>query len=208
MYNDLQDALGYRTDQNAPFNPSYSIPNLTVDKLPVSLAIVAQSNGTASPTGTKLVPGGVQPDLKTPTVLSYSLKIEQEISPNTSLSVGYLGSRGTYELISIDMNIPAQVVCPNPKCPVPPATPLPAGTIFTPTTTRANPLLANTYSWFSAGSSLYNAMTVDVKHRFSKGLTFRGAYTWSKALDDGDSLNANRSSKCTSAGAESAEHTR
>ena len=190
MYNDLQDALGYRTDQNAPFNPSYSIPNLTLDKLPVSLAIVAQSNGTASPTGTKLVPGGVQPDLKTPTVLSYSLKIEQEISPNTSLSVGYLGSRGTHELISIDMNIPAQVVCPNPKCPVPPATPLPAGTIFTPTTTRANPLLANTYSWFSAGSSLYNAMTVDVKHRFSKGLTFRGAYTWSKALDDGDSLNA------------------
>jgi len=50
--------------------------------------------------------------------------------------------------------------------------------------------LANTYSWFSAGSSLYNAMIVDVKHRFSKGLTFRGAYTWSKALDDGDSLNA------------------
>jgi hypothetical protein len=185
MYNDLQDALGYRTDQNAPFNPSYSIPNLTLDKLPVALPIVAQSNGTASPTGTKLVPGGVQPDLRTPTVLSYSLKIEQEITPNTSLSVGYLGSRGTHELISIDMNIPHQVVCPAPGCGS-----LPAGTIFTPTTTRANPLLANTYSWFSAGESLYNAMTVDVKHRFSKGLTFRGAYTWSKALDDGDSLNA------------------
>ena len=25
MYNDLQDALGYRTDQNAPFNPTYSV---------------------------------------------------------------------------------------------------------------------------------------------------------------------------------------
>jgi hypothetical protein len=37
---------------------------------------------------------------------------------------------------------------------------------------------------------MYNAMTVDVRHRFSKGLTFRGAYTWSKAEDDGDSLNA------------------
>jgi hypothetical protein len=37
---------------------------------------------------------------------------------------------------------------------------------------------------------MYNAMTVDVRHRFSHGLTFRGAYTWSKALDDGDSLNA------------------
>ena len=28
MYNDLQDALGYRTDQNAPFNPTYSLPNV------------------------------------------------------------------------------------------------------------------------------------------------------------------------------------
>ena len=28
IYNDLQDALGYRTDQNAPFNPTYSAPEL------------------------------------------------------------------------------------------------------------------------------------------------------------------------------------
>jgi hypothetical protein len=171
MYNDLQDALGYRTDQNPPFNATYTIPNLTLDRLPLPLPIVPVSAGTASPAGTKIVPGGVQPDLKTPTVLSYSLKVEQEITPNTSLSIGYLGSRGTHELISIDANIPPTVTCPA-KC------------------ANANPNLANTYSWFSAGSSLYNAMTVDVKHRFSKGLTFRGAYTWSKALDDGDSLNA------------------
>ena len=89
--------------------------------------------------------------MKTPTVLSYSLKIEQEITPNTSLGVGYLGSRGTHELISIDMNIPLGVTCPTTNCP------------------RANPLLANTYSWFSAGESLYNALTVDVNHRFSRG---------------------------------------
>ena len=30
MYNDLQDALGYRTDQNASFNPTYSLPSLPV----------------------------------------------------------------------------------------------------------------------------------------------------------------------------------
>src|SRR6185437_12911752 len=35
MYNDLQDALGYRMDQNAPFNPSYSIANLAVASLPI-----------------------------------------------------------------------------------------------------------------------------------------------------------------------------
>ncbi len=36
-------------------------------------------------------------------------------------------------------------------------------------------------------------MQVDVNHRFSNGLSFRGAYTWSKTIDDGDSLNATTS---------------
>jgi hypothetical protein len=186
MYNDLQDALGYRTDQNAPFNTTYTIPNLTLDKFPLPLPIVPVSAGTASPAGTKIVPGGVQPDLATPTLISYSLKIEQEISPNTSVTVGYLGSHGYHELVSLDANVPPQVVCPAAPC----TAGLPAGTLFTNGTARANPLLANTYSWFSEGNSLYNALTVDVNHRFSKGLTFRGSYTWSKALDNGDSLNA------------------
>jgi hypothetical protein len=171
IYNDLQDALGYRTDQNAPFNPTYTIPNLTLSAFPLGLPIVPVSGGTASPAGTKLAPGGVDPNLKTPTILSYSLKIEQEITPNTSFSLGYVGSHGSHELLSIDTNIPPTVTCPA-KCAL------------------ANPSLANTYSWFSEGDSMYNAMTVDVKHRFSRGLTFRGTYTWSKAEDDGDSLNA------------------
>ena len=171
IYNDLQDALGYRTDQNAPFNPTFTVPNLNLSQFPLGLPIVPVSGGTASPAGTKLAPGGVDPNMRTPTIISYSLKIEREITPNTSISVGYAGSHGDHELISIDTNIPPTVTCPA-KCAL------------------ANPSLANTYSWFSEGDSMYNAMTVDVRHRFSKGLTFRGAYTWSKALDDGDSLNA------------------
>ncbi|HSZ20452.1 MAG TPA: carboxypeptidase-like regulatory domain-containing protein [Candidatus Acidoferrum sp.] len=186
IYNDLQDALGYRTDQNSPFNPTYTIPNLNVSQFPLGLPIIPVSAGTPSPAGTKLAPGGVDPNMRTPTVISYSLKIEQEITPNTSVSAGYVGSHGDHELISLDANIPALVVCPAAPCPGT----LPPGTIFNTSTTRANPSLANTYSWFSEGDSMYNAMTVDVRHRFSKGLAFRGAYTWSKALDDGDSLNA------------------
>ena len=186
IYNDLQDALGYRTDQNPPFDATYTIPNLTLNKFPLSPNIVPVSAGAASPTGTKIAPGGVDPNMKTPTVISYSLKIEQEITANTSISAGYVGSHGSHELISVDANIPTQVICPASPCPGT----LPSGTIFNTSAARQNPSLANTYSWFSEGDSMYNAMTVDVRHRFSQGLTFRGAYTWSKALDDGDSLNA------------------
>ena len=35
MYNELQDALGYRTDQNAPFNPTYSV-STNVSTFPIS----------------------------------------------------------------------------------------------------------------------------------------------------------------------------
>ena len=38
--------------------------------------------------------------------------------------------------------------------------------------------------------SIYNALQVDLNHRISHGLLLRGVYTWSKSLDDGDSLNA------------------
>ena len=194
MYNDLQDALGYRADQNAPFNPAYTTP-LTVSQLPIDPA-------GPFPATVKLIPGGVQPDMKTPTLLSYSLRIQQQLSPNTSLTVGYVGSHGYHEMIGIDANEPFPVICPASPCPATyPATfpagiantPVPAGAYFVPTTTRANPAIANTWSWFSEGVSSYNAFEVDVNRRFSGGLTLRGVYTFSKVLDDGDSLNATTS---------------
>jgi hypothetical protein len=195
MYNELQDALGYRADQNAPFNPVYSIPSFAVSSFPIDPAAPVPSNA-------KLVPGGVQPDMKTPTLISYSLRIQQQLSPNTSLTVGYVGSHGYHELIGIDANEPFPVICPASPCPATypkgfPAgianTPVPAGTYFVPTTARANPAIANTWTWFSEGNSSYNALQVDVNRRFSAGLTLRGVYTFSKVLDDGDSLNATTS---------------
>jgi hypothetical protein len=191
IYNDLQDALGYRADQNAPFNPVYNVANLAVSKLPID-------PNAAVPSNALLVPGGVQPDMKTPSLLSYSLRIERELSPTTTLTVGYVGSHGYHQLVGVDANQPFPVICPASPCPAQyPATfpvplagqPVPAGAFFVPTTVKANPTIANTWTWFSVGTSYYNALQVDVNHRLGHSLTLRGVYTWAKALDDGDSLN-------------------
>ncbi len=192
MYNDLQDALGYRTDQNAPFNPAYSIASLPVSNLPIN-------PGSPVPANALLVAGGVQPDLKTPTLISWSLGLQQEISPNTGLTVNYVGSHGYHEIIGIDANEPFPTICPASPCPAKyPGTfpgaladaPVPAGRYYIPAKTpKANPALANTWTWFSQGISNYNSLQLDVNHRFSHAISFRGVYTWSKALDDGDSLN-------------------
>ena len=209
MFNDLQDALGYRADQNAPFNPVYSIPSVPVANFPINPA-------AALPATAKLVPGGVQPDMQTPTLISWNLKVEHEISPNTSITVGYVGSHGYHELVGVDANESQGVLCPAAPCPAVfptwnpalPTTatnspnvgfpigsplagaPVPAGTYYIPVgTAKANPAIANTWTWFSEGVSTYNALQVDVRRRFSHGLTLRGSYTFAKALDDGDSVN-------------------
>jgi hypothetical protein len=191
MYNDLQDALGYRADQNAPFNPVFNVPNLPASSLPLNPKAALPANAI-------LVPGGVQPNMNTPTLLSYSLRIQRELSSGTTLTVGYVGSHGYHELIGLDANEPFPVMCPASPCPaVYPATfpaplagqPVPAGTFFVPTTTKPNPAIANTWTWFSLGTSYYNALQVDVNHRIGGSLYLRGVYAWSKALDDGDSLN-------------------
>jgi hypothetical protein len=193
MYNDLQDALGYRMDQNAPFNPTYSIATLPVSQLPINPNLPPLPKAL-------LTPGGVQPNLKTPTFISYSLGIEQALSSNTSLTLRYLGSHGYHEIVGLDANTPFPTICPASPCPaVHPANfpvglagaPVPAGTYYIKAgTPKANTNLANTWTYFSYGDSSYNALQVDFNRRFSHGLSLRGVYTWSKALDDGDSLNS------------------
>lgn len=194
MYNDLQDALGYRADQNAPFNPAYTLPAGSIAKfgLPIQPGAPPAANAL-------LVPGGVQPDMYTPTVVEYSLKLERELSSNASVSVAYVGSHGYHELVGVDANQPIPVVCPAAPCPATlpvgfgalAGTPVPPGTYFIPAGARkANPALANTWTWFSEGTSSYNALQADFNYRWRGGLSLRGAYTWSKDLDDGDSLNA------------------
>ena len=195
VYYDIQDALGYRTDQNAPFNPVYSLPNFRVAQLPIS-------PDAPVPSTARLVPGGVQPDWKTPALISWSIRIEQALTSNTALTAGYVGSHGYHQLVGIDANEPSPVICPAAPCPAnypgnfPPGlanTPVPGGTYYVPTAVRANPALANTWTYFSEGDSSYHALQLDVNHRFSGGLSLRGVYTWSKTIDDGDSPNATTS---------------
>jgi hypothetical protein len=191
LYYALIDNLSYRLDQNG-----FSTANGTFNAVEASKkATVAEIEGTGTLPAALVIPSGVQPNLKTPTVISYDLKIEQQILPNTTLSVGYIGSHGYHELLSLDANVPSNVViCPAAPCPAN----YPSGAYFyytsmatplTGTPALANSAVANTTHWFSEGVSSYNGLEVDVNHQFSHGLQIRGVYTYSKALDDGDSMN-------------------
>jgi len=180
IYRALLDNLDYRLDQTAPFNTIQAFKNVSL----TDLHIVP---GAPAPSTSKISPSGVQPDVFTPTVISYTLKVSQEIAPNTSLSVGYIGSHGYHQILSLDANQPIPRICPAAPCP----SKLPAGTVFYPKgAPLANPEVANTTTWVSGGVSSYNGLVADVNRRFSHGLQLRGVYTFSKSLDDGTAWNS------------------
>jgi hypothetical protein len=176
LYYALLDNLSYRLDQNGPFNTVFAVKNISFSEI----------GPEARYSAAKVVPSGVQPNLKTPIVESWSLKIEQEVSSSTSLGISYIGSHAYHELLSFDTNLPTPAICPASPCPAG----YPAGAYYYPTgAPLANNTVWNTTHWFSQGISSYHGIEVDVNRRFGHGLQFRGVYTFSKTLDDGDNMN-------------------
>ncbi len=170
LYHGLLDTLDYRLDQTAPFNTAESISNIAVSNLQIT-------PGTPPPAGTKVSPSNVQPDINTPAALTWSLRIEQEIAPRTSLTLGYIGSHSYHQILSEDMNEPVPTY-------------LADGSPFYPAGSKnVNPDLANSTSWVSQGIAAYHSLVVDVRRSFAGGFQFRGNYTYSKNLDDGSAWN-------------------
>ncbi|HEY0785702.1 MAG TPA: carboxypeptidase regulatory-like domain-containing protein, partial [Acidobacteriaceae bacterium] len=172
LHHSLLDTLDYRLDQAAPFNTTYTYTGVPV---------AAPMSGKAG----LISPSTVQPDLATPTVLAWTVRVEQQVGPATSLTVGYTGSHGYHQILSGDLNEPAYLVCGAGAC----GDGVAAGTIFYPTTVKANPAVSNTTSWFSSGSSAYDALEVEVRRNLRQGLQVRGNYTYAKNLDDGSAWN-------------------
>jgi Carboxypeptidase regulatory-like domain len=176
LYYALLDNLSYRLDQNGPFNSVFAVKNIAFSSIAPNAAYA----------GARLIPSGVQPDLKTPTVESWSLKVEQQLSASTSLGVSYIGSHAYHELLSVDANLPTPTICPASPCPAG----YPAGAYYYPAgAALANNSVWNTTHWLSQGISSYHGLEVDVNRRLGRGLQFRGVYTFAKTLDDGDNMN-------------------
>jgi Carboxypeptidase regulatory-like domain/TonB-dependent Receptor Plug Domain len=187
MYYSLIDDLAFLQNSLPPYNGAATFTG--------SLLAVTPIAPGPPPANTIYSPQGIQANAKTPAVQEWNLTIEQQLTHNTSLRVAYVGSFAVHELLSIDSNsIPAQI-CASATCTsggiatlasfkgVAPT--VPQGTVYIPGpgATRPNPALSAGFFWLTEGNSRYNALEVDVTHRISKGLEFRGNYTWSKNLD-------------------------
>ncbi len=188
MYYSLIDDLSFLLNSIPPYNGSVSLKG----SLP---ALVPITPGVPPAPGTIYAPQGVQPNAKTPTVQQWNFTVEQQLSHDTVLRVAYVGEFGYHGFVSVDPNaIPTQICASTSGCSaggngtVAGLVPQGAQYIPGPHATLPNPNLGAGFFWYTEGNSSYNALQVDVIHRFSNGLQFRGNYTWSKDLDMNSAL--------------------
>ncbi len=145
-----------------------------------------------------------------PYAQQWNLTVQREFFRNWVLEVGYVGTRGV-NLIGTGRPLnPGQTCTTAQPCVIPASigtdVTVPAGTpgvtknadgsISITESTAANidarvPVqflgLANSRGFFQeqSGSSNYHSLQVSVTHRFTGGLYFQGAYTFSRAIDNG-----------------------
>ncbi len=143
------------------------------------------------------------PNFQTPYVAQANLTVERELGAKVTAEVSYLYVHGVHLIRSLDVNLPKPTITDYPvynddgsvflgmdqvasfatwqttrsvSCPYPPCIN---------DVQRPDPRLGIINSFESGSSSVYNGMTVSLKRQINHGVFFRVAYTFAKAIDDG-----------------------
>ena len=150
---------------NPPFNSSVNIFGTSLDN-PGGVA------GTVFPAGlnTALTPW------KYPGVQKWSLNVQREVAPDTSFSLGYVGTKGTHLLGFYDMNQGQ----PNVNV---------ANGNDGPDYFRPYQGFDQISAYATIFDSNYNALQASLIHRLKNGVSFQVSYTYSKTLTDNPGPN-------------------
>lgn len=195
-----------REQGNLVFNPTFNNPkNVTTPSITANTYLPIGSIATAQQDSAGLLSGiiGADREGKVPTVYSFSLGIQQEISHGFTLDVAYVGSLSRHLVTARDANtIPygttftkaaqnpanfAGGVVPNVE-PNLPSEYAAAGYSFSGQYAYPTPYLAPYWGYDQIeyykfdGTSNYNSLQTSVQRRFGKDLTLGAVYTWSKAM--------------------------
>ena len=195
IHNDLQDNLTHRLNANPPFAARVAIEGRPL------LSIIPITGGSARPSCSAesplrepdcsiFAPGGLDPNMHTPTVQEWSLEVERELAQNLALEVSYVGNQSYHVSTSMDVNTIRPVICQNPAgClsggtrPARERVTVPQGTEYIPVGTRPNPYVGSTQTWMYLGTASSHGGSVSLTKRSARGLTFRTNYTFTKVID-------------------------
>ncbi len=152
---------------NYPFGPTYAVTcNSTVPCLNTSTGIPQTFSSNNLPTAVYQP----TPNL-TPNVQQWNFTLERQITKSLVARGAYVGTKGNHLSLNIDENVA-----------VPGAGGVPAR--------RPYPAYAQISSWEPRGPSSYHSLQLTLEKRMSYGLSFLGAYTYGKSLDNGAGGNS------------------
>ena len=147
-----------------PLTPNNSVGTLQNGLLNVPLTAAA---GVAS-SNTSLTLLGEPRNAKTSYAEAYNLQFQYQLTPNTVLELGYVGTVARHVQVG---GIPTNTVATI----LPPSANLKASAFF-PNFATGGTFIAR------AGETSYNGLQFNVEHRFSNGFSLLANYTWSKCL--------------------------
>ena len=192
IYHDqvLNGTLLQQIGLNPPYQQNCTVTGVRIDN-PVP-------GGTCTVAASATVPNvrALQANWKTPYLQHWSLDVQQQLTKNTLVTVGYYGSRGVHLIGAFELNELAPGVALNSMCAV--------GTSTTPTVACQTPGMAFLSSAATTildqkrpfrgyrsvnivqprFNSNYHSLQVSGQHRFSGTSQVNLAYTWAKNLSD------------------------
>jgi hypothetical protein len=119
------------------------------------------------------------PSNRTPRVAEWNLQVERQLTPNMSLSVGYVGDHGFHEIAYYNYNAQPFAMPVHGTAPSQPNQ-------FNPCQSGVNinfPCLGSVTVQSTVATSDYNSMQVQFQRRMTAGWQFLGSFTWQKILD-------------------------
>src|SRR5882672_1430695 len=126
-------------------------------------AVLAAFSSTPSPTGSVST---IASNLRNPLTHQWNFDIQRELPGNFILTLAYVGTRGERLFVNQDFNPGTGQFDAN-------------GNVI-----RLNPNLGPILVRTNGGDSIYHAGQLTLDRKFSHGLLLRGAYTYSKFIDD------------------------
>jgi hypothetical protein len=147
--------------------------------------LTSQGTGNLSPLSNVY---GFQKDYKPGALYSYSFGVQQALPSNVVIGVGYVGNQAKHQTMSHPINeVPYGVrFSPANADPTNPSAALPDS--FLVPYVGFSPSL---YIVDFSGKANYNALQATANRRYSKGLLYGVAYTWSKSMNLADTETGN-----------------
>jgi len=199
IHNDLiQDSLIQRFKQNPPYSGLLTFNQPLLSVVPVSTNTTAPPQCTAvgTPAGcAQYSPNGIDPDLHFPTVQSWSLTVERQLTQSLKLEAGYVGYEAYHLPNTVDPNTIRPLTCDKATGCLAGGvlaanlrTTVPQGTYYVPVSSRPNPMLGGGQDWLYIGTANYHALNLSLLQRATHGLTSKTSYTFAKGLDQMSSV--------------------